>query len=149
MSKNDAKERLSISFSIMLPMEMTRAALRLIEGSDLPWGQADITAEPVREGCPLFVLQRGYSHSGFYEYKDATNDEVLRTIHIKGCYLGHGGFVQFESKCELRNYRSMWEPRIVDVRIGDINRHFYYINEWREDRYNSKITESSPAVASA
>ena len=144
MSRNDdVKQQLSISSSIMLPMEMTRTALRLIEEGDFPWGQADIIAEPVRNGRWIndFMMQDGY--------EDATNNEVLRTVRIKGYYLGRGGFVQFESKCELHNYRSMWEPRFVDVKIGDTNRHFYYINEWREDRYHSTIKESNPAVATA
>lgn len=149
MSKNDAKERLSISFSIMLPMEMTRAALRVIEGSDFPWGQADITAEPVRQGSSLFELQRAWDYNSHGGFEDATNDEVIRTVHIKGYYLGRGGFVQFESKCELHSYRSLWEPRFVDVKIGDTNRHFYYINEWREGRYNPTIQESSPVAATA
>ena len=143
MSRNDdAKQQLSISFSIMLPMEMTRAALRLIEGSDFPWGQVDITAEPVRKDRWIsnFMMEDGY--------EDATNDEVLRAVRIKGYYLGRGGFVQFESKCELHNYRFMWEPRFVDVKIGDTNRHFYYINEWRENRYNPTIKES-PVTATA
>lgn len=145
MSRNeDAKQQLSLSFSIMLPMEMTRAAIRLIEGSDFPWGQADITAEPVRNGRWIIdLIEDGY--------EDAVNDEVIRTVRIKGYYLGRGGFVQFESKCELHNYRSMWEPRFVDVKIGDTNRHFYYINEWRGDRYSSTINEQSPlqSVATA
>lgn len=147
MSKNDdAKQQLSISFSIMLPMEMTRAALRLIEGGDFPWGQADITAEPVRNGRSLMYLTTPIELCG---YEDATNDEVLRTVRIKGYYLGRGGFVNFESKCELHNYRSMWEPRFVDVEIGDANRHFCYINEWQDGRYNSAIKESSPITATA
>src|SRR3989338_8255889 len=107
MFKNDdAKQQLSISFSIMLPMEMTRAALRLIEGGDFPWGQADITAEPVRRGRDLMYLTDPLGVLCGYE--DAMNDEVLQTVRVKGYYLGRCGFVQFESKCELHNYRFTW-----------------------------------------
>jgi hypothetical protein len=147
MSRNDVKQQLSISSSIMLSMEMTKAAFRLIEGSDFfTWGQADITAEPVREGRCFKSFRWNFGGDLEDGYEDAMNDEVLRTVRIKGYYLGRGGFVQFESKCELHNYRSMWEPRFVDVKIGDTNRHFYYINEWREGRYNSTIKESSPTA---
>ncbi len=145
MSRNDdAKQQLSISCSIMLSMEMTKAALRLIEGSDFPLGQADITAEPVRKGRDLMCLTDPLGVLCGYE--DATNDEILRSVRIKGYYLGRSGFVKFVSKCELHNYRSMWEPRFVDVKIGDTNRHFYYINEWRQDRYTTEIHESAPTT---
>lgn len=133
MPRNDnAKQRLSISSSIMLPMEMTRTALRLIKGSDFLWEQADITAEPVRKGWDLKPLT--------YRYEDPIR-EKLRTVRVRGHYLGRDGLVKFESGCELHNYRFMWEPRFVDVKIGGTNRRFYYINEWQEDRYHSKIRE--------
>ena len=140
----DRKQRLSITDSIMLSVEMTRAALRLIEGGDFPWTHADITAEPVRNGRRIIDLNILKRRSGSKDM-EATNDEVLRTVRIRGILLGgQDGFAQFESQCELYRYSPIgWEPRFVDVKIGKTNRHFYYINEWREDGYHSTIKETS------
>jgi len=127
----------------MLSVEMTRAAIRLIEGSDFLLGHADIIAEPMQSGRDLMCLTDMLGVMCGYDEGINKNIQTLRTVYIKGYYLRSIGLMEFESKCEVQNYRSMWEPGFVVMKIGDTKRHFSYVNAWRGGRYNSVITESN------
>jgi len=144
MQKEDGKQEFALTYSIMLPMEMTREALRQIFGHDLQWTQTDIVAEPVYTARSMFEMSEK-------ELEYVLHDEVARNVQIKA-RVGQvdGKYIEIESKCRLYNNQCMWEPNMVEIKIGDVVRRFYYQNQWENDRYVSIIEESSltkPVVA--
>ena len=120
---DDCNLHISIGRCVMLGLEMAREALVEIDGSDQTWLQTDIAAEPAHKGRPIEELKK------LKGYEDATGDEFVRTIRIKGSYVGQNGFTQFEAVCRINRYRSrLWEPLFVDVKIDSgINYPFMYV----------------------
>ncbi|PIU43116.1 MAG: hypothetical protein COS97_02770 [Candidatus Nealsonbacteria bacterium CG07_land_8_20_14_0_80_40_10] len=133
--ERDSKQKFSLGYSVMFPMEMTREALRQIFGCDLQWAQTDIVAEPVFQARSMFEM---YEEMLEEEYRCVLHDEVARIVHIK-TWVGQvdGKYIKIESQCWLYNNQCMWEPEMAKIKIGEVTHELYYQKKWENDRWVS------------
>ncbi len=132
-------ERFSLSASVTLALELVREALKVIEKGEIYWGSMDIEAEPIQNGLDMEALRHYYGY-------DPTNDQLVRTVYIKGRYLNRGGFVNVTSECHLHDYRSFWEPQCLTIYIGE-DAHLFIVKEKTEEgRYILKDLGDPSAI---
>ncbi|MBI4121163.1 MAG: hypothetical protein HY457_02835 [Parcubacteria group bacterium] len=149
-----AKDKTDLSASIIRATWMTQEALRRIHNRDLPWGLAEITAEPIRRGRPLSELvdeelARRFPKnlSGWEDVPSAIpGNEALRTILVHGHCIGAGALLSFDATCELcfrglDDHYSVWEPVSLEMRLDPGFCHFTWTNERHYGLWNFAMSE--------